>query len=115
MDYDENQDEIPDNAKRAAEEKHIPEKPVKKAAPKKENKMPGPPVSNLPVYDVSEDKDTDSADIELKEGDTVRHKKYGIGIIKKVIGYSEKKLCSIQFENVGRRLLDPRIAELEKI
>ncbi len=110
MDYDENE---------VTAKKSRPE-PVKKVAQKPRpikggNKMPGPPTQSLPVYTVpGEDSDSDT-DIDLSEGDRVRHKKYGIGVIKKVIGYSEKKLCSIQFDDVGRRLLDPRLAELEKI
>ena len=77
--------------------------------------MPGPPSPNLPVYNVPVDSNAETLEFDLKEGDSVRHKKYGIGIIKKIIGYSEKKLCSIQFEDVGRRLLDPKLAGLEKV
>jgi|GEM_PF-2314008 len=106
------------------EDEQVAEAPPKKSRVKKpepfeeeEEKIPGPPAPNLPVYNVPENEDGETvvSSEELKEGDTVRHKKYGIGIIKKVIGYSEKKLCSIQFEDVGRRLLDPKIAELEKV
>ena len=85
-------------------------KPVKKV---KTVKMPGPSAPNLPVYDIPGEEE--GFEMDLQEGDTVLHKKYGIGVINKVIGYSEKKLCSIQFEDVGRRLLDPKLAELEKV
>ena len=48
------------------------------------------------------------------DGDKVYHSKYGNGVIKKVIDYGNKKLCSIQFDDVGRRLLDPELTTLEK-
>lgn len=69
----------------------------------------------IPIY---------SADIEQKEGaevsqfeqgDTVMHVKYGKGVIEKMISYGTKTLCSIHFDNVGRRLLDPSLAEIKKI
>lgn len=95
-------------------EEPAPTKPKKAPKAKKSAKMPGSPAPNLPVYNVPEEKG-ETTETELAEGDTVRHKKYGIGVVKKIIGYSEKKLCSIQFEEVGRRLLDPRLAGLEKV
>ncbi len=85
-----------------------------KASAKKE-KLPPPSTSALPVYNVSENGENDYSELDLKEGDAVKHDKYGVGVVKKVIGYSEKKLCSIQFEDIGRRLLDPKLAGLEKI
>ena len=36
-------------------------------------------------------------------------------VIEKLIKYGNKTLCSISFENIGRRLLDPAISELQKI
>lgn len=63
-----------------------------------------------------------SADIEAKEdtgsfekGDIVSHPKYGKGTVEKLISYGSKTLCSIHFDNVGRRLLDPALAEIKKI
>jgi len=63
-----------------------------------------------------------SADIESKDdaetfekGDTVSHPKYGKGTIEKLINYGSKTLCSIHFDNVGRRLLDPTLAEIKKV
>ncbi len=51
----------------------------------------------------------------FEQGDMVSHPKYGRGVIEKLIKYGNKTLCSISFENVGRRLLDPAISELEKV
>lgn len=67
----------------------------------------------VPVY---------SADIEpkaqsdsLEQGDAVVHAKYGKGVVEKLITYGSKTLCSIHFDNVGRRLLDPTLAEIKKV
>ena len=50
----------------------------------------------------------------LEQGDTVVHAKYGNGVVEKMIKYGNKKLYSINFDNVGRRLLDPTLTELKK-
>jgi len=71
------------------------------------------PTPDIPIYSTAEE--TEEKEFDLKEGDAVRHQKYGEGIIKKIIGYGNKKLCSIEFTNVGRRLLDPNLAIIEKI
>lgn len=67
----------------------------------------------VPVY---------SADIEpktqtpaLQQGEVVTHPKYGRGTVEKLISYGSKTLCSINFDNVGRRLLDPTLSELTKV
>lgn len=66
----------------------------------------------LPVYPTEEP----SQDIPaFEQGDTVSHPKYGKGVIEKLIKYGNKTLCSISFENVGRRLLDPAISDLQKV
>ena len=57
----------------------------------------------------------DTADIGFKQGDNVTHPRYGNGVVEKVIKYGNKILCSISFDNVGRRLLDPAISEIQKI
>ena len=55
-------------------------------------------------------------DIPFKIGDKVYHPKHGNGVIEGFANYSNKILfCQIDFENVGRRILDPRISGLEKI
>lgn len=72
---------------------------------------------DIPEYPAPsyEEEETSSNKNEFKEGDKVVHIKYGMGTVTKVIGYSNKKLCSIQFDEVGRRLLDPNLAELQKM
>ena len=50
----------------------------------------------------------------FEQGDTVYHAKYGNGIVEKMIKYGAKTLYSINFDNVGRRLLDPTLTEIKK-
>ena len=68
----------------------------------------------LPVYPAETPVLTEEVQ-GFEQGDTVSHPKYGRGVIEKLIKYGNKTLCSISFENVGRRLLDPAISEIEKI
>ena len=69
--------------------------------------------ANIPIYKAPEQEE--NPDFNLKEGDKIKHEKYGIGLITKIISYGNKKLCSIQFDNIGKRLLDPSLAVLEKV
>ncbi len=73
---------------------------------------PQPPV--VPVYPSDEPVLSDDKPA-FEQGDMVAHPKYGNGVIEKLIKYGNKTLCSISFENVGRRLLDPAISELQKL
>ena len=67
----------------------------------------------VPIYPA--DEEIDDSDIDFEKGDIVNHPRYGKGIVEKIIKYGNKTLCSISFENVGRRLLDPSISEFEKV
>lgn len=67
----------------------------------------------VPIYSAEVEPKTQSD--ELDQGDIVMHPKYGKGSVEKLISYGAKTLCSINFDNVGRRLLDPSLAELKKI
>ncbi len=63
--------------------------------------------------------ETDSSfarkEIPFKIGDKVYHPKHGKGVIVDFTNYSNKILfCRVDFENVGMRILDPRISGLEK-
>lgn len=68
---------------------------------------------NLPVYEPKELNNNLSD--EFKEGNRVLHAKYGEGTIEQIISYGKKTLFSIQFDNVGRRLLDPKITTIHKV
>lgn len=50
----------------------------------------------------------------IEQGDSVVHAKYGNGVVEKMIKYGTKTLYSINFDNVGRRLLDPTLTEIKK-
>lgn len=69
--------------------------------------------ASVPVYPA--ESDPEIAVGEFAQGDSVSHPRYGRGIVEKIIKYGNKTLCSIAFENVGRRLLDPSISELVKL
>ena len=68
----------------------------------------------VPVYgaDIPAEDMVLSDDIE--QGDTVIHAKYGNGVVEKMIKYGTKTLYSINFDNIGRRLLDPTLTEIKK-
>ncbi len=76
------------------------------------NSLPG-----VPVY--STDNNTASAKssdgMNITEGNIVYHEKYGRGVVEELFNYGKRTLCSIQFDNVGRRLLDPNLAELKQM
>lgn len=69
----------------------------------------------LPVYPADIEPQVETSPDSFNQGDTVTHIKYGRGVIEKMINYGNKTLCSIQFDNVGRRLLDPTLSELTKV
>lgn len=71
--------------------------------------------NSIPIYSAQIPPKEGLEASEFEQGDTVTHVKYGKGVIEKMITYGTKTLCSIQFDNVGRRLLDPTLAELKKI
>ena len=68
----------------------------------------------VPVYP-AQDTPSEEDDFQFSQGDAVTHPRYGRGVIEKIIKYGNKTLCSISFENVGRRLLDPSISEFTKL
>lgn len=70
-----------------------------------------PPV--VPIYPTEDDLEDDVKTFE--PGDKVTTAKYGEGIVEKMIKYGNKTLCSIDFPNIGRRLLDPAMTEITKL
>lgn len=69
----------------------------------------------VPVYSAEiPDEDIVESDI-VNQGDKVEHSEFGRGIVEKIINYGDRTLCSVNFEQVGRRLLDPKISELKKL
>ena len=71
------------------------------------------PVPVVPIYPAE---DIESATAQtLEPGDRVSTPKYGQGVVEKMIKYGNKTLCSIEFPNIGRRLLDPAMTEITKL
>lgn len=70
-----------------------------------------PPV--VPIYPAEEDLEGDVQAFE--PGDRVSTAKYGEGVVEKMIKYGNKMLCSIDFPNIGRRLLDPAMTEITRL
>ena len=71
-------------------------------------------VEDVPIVPIYPADDIEERDIgEFKAGDKVITEKYGEGIVEKMIKYGNKKLCSIEFPEVGKRLLDPAITDIK--
>jgi DNA helicase-2/ATP-dependent DNA helicase PcrA len=48
-------------------------------------------------------------------GDNVLHKTFGIGKITHVFGEGNKVSVAIQFASLGQKIIDPRVAQLQKV
>lgn len=68
----------------------------------------------VPIYD-AEIEGAQEVQGAFQNGEVIVHPKYGRGTIEKTIEYGSKTLISIQFENIGRRLLDPALSEIQKV
>ena len=69
----------------------------------------------VPVYDADIPQEDMVVSDPIQQGDSVIHAKYGNGVVEKMIKYGTKTLFSINFENIGRRLLDPALTEIKKV
>lgn len=73
-------------------------------------------IQQTPVVPIYETEDLEPKENQkLEPGDRVSTPKYGEGIVEKMIKYGNKMLCSIEFPNIGRRLLDPAMSEIIKL
>ncbi len=70
--------------------------------------------TTVPIYEASIPEEDKVISDPIEQGDTVVHAKYGSGVVEKMIKYGNKNLYSINFDNVGRRLLDPTLTEIKK-
>lgn len=68
----------------------------------------------VPVYDADIPQEDMVMSDPIQQGDSVIHAKYGTGVVEKMIKYGSKTLFSINFDNIGRRLLDPTLTEIKK-
>ena len=71
--------------------------------------------SGVPIYSAEPEATSNDDSIKISEGNIVYHEKYGRGVVEELFNYGKRTLCSIQFDNVGRRLLDPNLAELKQM
>ncbi len=68
----------------------------------------------VPVYEADIPQEDMVMSDPIEQGDMVVHAKYGTGTVEKMIKYGTKTLFSINFDNVGRRLLDPTLTEIKR-
>lgn len=101
----EEQQVVPNNTAIQNQQQELP-KPIR-------NRREIPNAEELPLYEPKETNESNSQ--TFQEGNRVMHAKYGEGTVEKIIIYGKKTLCSIQFDNFGRRLLDPNITTINKI
>ncbi|MBY0405151.1 MAG: hypothetical protein K2X66_14720, partial [Cyanobacteria bacterium] len=70
----------------------------------------------IPIYKVLDvEKQQRTSQVGYQEGDKIRHDKYGVGVVNKVIPMDEHIVLNITFESVGKRLLDPNLSKIDKI
>ena len=53
--------------------------------------------------------------IDWKAGDRVVHPAFGLGEITHVLGEGEKVNLAIKFSGLGRKIIDPRNAKLQRL
>ena len=65
--------------------------------------------NNLPIFkeEIKQEEGTSFA-----VGNVIRHKKYGRGTVVKTVKYEERQLLQIEFEESGKKLLDPKVADI---
>jgi DNA helicase-2/ATP-dependent DNA helicase PcrA len=52
---------------------------------------------------------------DLAVGDRVRHEKFGEGVVARIIGQGDRATIAISFPGLGQKILDPRLAPLERL
>ena len=57
----------------------------------------------------------DTADIDYKVGDTVKHKSFGTGVILSCRAMGNDMLMEVAFDKAGTKKMMARFAKLEKI
>ena len=66
---------------------------------------------NLPIF---KDEDNEpQSNVAYNIGNVIMHKKYGRGTIVKTIKYEERQLLQVEFEQAGKKLLDPKVADIK--
>ena len=68
----------------------------------------------VPIYSAEIPEEAIVQSDPIQQGDRVIHVKFGIGVVEKIFSYGTKNFCSINFENIGRKVLDPNVTELKR-
>lgn len=71
--------------------------------------------TSVPVYTTELPTDGSFDTVKISEGNIVYHQKYGKGVVESIFSYGKRTLCTIQFDESGRKLLDPNVAKLEQV
>lgn len=58
---------------------------------------------------------TSHGDLVWSVGDKVLHKTFGIGNITHIFGSGNKVSVAIKFDHLGQKIIDPRVAQLQKV
>ena len=66
---------------------------------------------SLPIF--KDEEKTESNEVTYEVGNVIIHKKYGRGTVVKIIKYEERQLLQIEFDSSEKKLLDPKIAQIE--
>ncbi len=93
------------------EEDQLPKIPSDDGAVLQQRNTAAPAV---PIYTAEIPEDALVHSDPIQQGDRVIHVKFGVGVVEKIFSYGTKNFCSINFENIGRKVLDPNITELKK-
>ncbi len=70
------------------------------------------PIENesLPIFKEEINENTEPT---FKIGDKISHKKYGTGTVTKTVKYEQRQLVQVEFEEFGKKLLDPKVADIK--
>ncbi len=58
---------------------------------------------------------TEAKNQDLKVGDRVLHRSFGVGQITHVFGQGDKQSVAVQFTGVGRKIISPKVVPLQKL
>ena len=69
---------------------------------------------SIPVYKPEIDPEVVSS-AKITVGNIVYHEKFGKGVVEEIFQHGSKVFCAIIFDKVGRRLLDPNVADIKQV
>jgi hypothetical protein len=90
-----------------------PEAEEEPAAPETQS-LPEPEEESVPIVQKQE-VPSSAQQGGFQAGERVRHATYGEGVIQKIIPMEDTVILNIQFDSVGKRLLDPALCDLQHV